>query len=348
MVELRRRWTDAIKVESRLLAAYERALREAQREEQIAQVLAIERQLVTWHLQDYEPVGPPAVPPPEPVDTRAVRKTLKAAAFDGVPLLDFRQRRQARSCLGEMLEAERARIEREREARHAEEERAAADVWSRWTANDPEIVLRALEAAFADNGTPAAPIDCSNEAVTIVLLFPGVELIPEQKPALSPTGKPTLRKRTKGDVNDLYAAHVASSVLATVREAFAVAPGANEVKALAVRRDPRGGSDGFLTAIYAGRCPVRAAGLGDARPAPRAPDRSGRANAAKRCGPGGGGVGSPRGAGARRGGGFDPSKPEWSGRLLASVRSARSTDREEDQRSFLDRTGKSYWLSKKT
>jgi hypothetical protein len=47
---------------------------------------------------------------------------------------------------------------------------------------------------------------------------------------------------------------LASTVLATVKEAFAVAPGVTDAQVLVIRRDPAAAYPvGYLTAVYAGR-----------------------------------------------------------------------------------------------
>jgi hypothetical protein len=69
------------------------------------------------------------------------------------------------------------------------------------------------------------------------MVFPSVESIPDTKPAVTPTGKPTIHKRTKTDRNELYAKSLASNVLATAREAFAVTPNISTVAVLTVCKD---------------------------------------------------------------------------------------------------------------
>jgi hypothetical protein len=151
--------------------------------------------------------------------------------------------------LPERVGAETERREAKRAAEQAELDRE----WEKLSANDPELTIPALERAFADNEAPAAPIDCDADRVTVLMRFPTPEeIVPERKPAHTPTGKPTLKKRTKTEVNDLYLRALGSNVLATVKEAFAVAPGAQTVQMLVVRREADGKRPGELAAIYVG------------------------------------------------------------------------------------------------
>lgn len=78
--------------------------------------------------------------------------------------------------------------------------------------------------------------------------YGGIDRVPEHRPDTTPGGKPTLRKRTKTDRNALYAAAVASTVLATAKEALPVAVAATEARVLVVRPH---GSVG-VEPVYAG------------------------------------------------------------------------------------------------
>lgn len=151
--------------------------------------------------------------------------------------------------LADRVSAETKQRETELAAEQAELDRE----WERLQANDPDSTMRALEQAFADNEAPAAPIDCDDDRVTVLMQFRAPEeIVPERKPAHTPTGKRTLKKRTKTEVNALYLQALGSSVLATVKEAFAVAPGAQVVQMLVVRRETDKKHAGELAAIYAG------------------------------------------------------------------------------------------------
>lgn len=148
------------------------------------------------------------------------------------------------------MAGERERREAERQAEQARLD----EEWRRLSHNEPEATIAALERAFADNEAPAAPIDCEGERTTVVMEFQSPEaIVPERKPARTPTGKPTLKKRTKTEVNRLYLEALGSNVLATVKEAFAVAPGTQVVQLLVIRCEVDGDLAGKLAAIYLGQ-----------------------------------------------------------------------------------------------
>jgi hypothetical protein len=183
----------------------------------------------------------------------------------------WQQLGEARARVAERLPievgAERARRD---QAREAEQAKLEAD-WARLEANDPMTTMTALEEAFADNSSPAAPINCEHKTTTVVMQFPQPEdVVPERKPDFTPTGKPTLKKRNKTEINELYVRALASNVLATVKEAFAVAPGTELVQMLVVRREIDKKHAGNLAAVYIGefhRESSGTVGVGDLRAA---------------------------------------------------------------------------------
>jgi Protein of unknown function (DUF4236) len=186
------------------------------------------------------------------------------------------------------LQATRSRVAKEvvravdterkrRDAERAAEQTVLDDEWQKLTANDPSVTLSVLEEAFADNEMPAAAIDCDGDRTTVVMQFvPPETIVPERKPARTPTGKRTLKKRTKTEINALYLEALGSNVLATVKETFAVAPGTEVVQLLVVRRETDRRHAGELAAIYVGEFDRASyAGASEAR-------RTGRAGVGRR------------------------------------------------------------------
>jgi HEAT repeat protein len=235
--------------------------------------------------------GPPRADPPAPVDVEAIRASERQERFDGISFFKRAERRVARqeadqraevlageeesrraaatatrqreldaqweelrrqrAVVEERTEAEAARQHSEALAEHRAAQEGRDQEWQLLAGNDPTTVLTALEQAFADNGAPATPIDCEGATATVTMLYGHPDLIPERTPAVTPGGKPTLRKRSKTDRNELYLTSMASNVLATVKEGFAVCPGLEEIAILVVRREPQPGGEA-LAAIYAG------------------------------------------------------------------------------------------------
>ncbi|WP_274562371.1 DUF4236 domain-containing protein [Streptomyces spiramyceticus] len=236
------------------LAALERQARAAQKADEYDAVARAEAELVSVHLEEFQPAVAPVVPAPMPVDEKALRRTLRQQAREGISWWKFSARSLARKQADERLPA----AIQEETARRADEQAATqttADIeWALLASGDPHTVIAALEAAFEDNASPAAAVDCTGASATVVITIPPPSMVPERKQATTPSGAPTLHKRTKTERNDLYIQSLASTVLATVKEALAVAPSLKEVAILVVRQDPAAARpEDYLAAIYAGR-----------------------------------------------------------------------------------------------
>jgi hypothetical protein len=182
-------------------------------------------------------------------DWRAEAQRAEQARLDGL----WTQLSRVRETVADQLVVAVAAEKERREAERAAEQARLDEEWGRLQRNEAEVTIASLEQAFADNGAPAAPIDCDGERTTVVMQFPSPEeIVPEKKPARTPTGKPTLKKRTKTEINALYLQALGSNVLATVKEAFATAPGAQIVQMLVMRRETDKKHAGELAVIYVG------------------------------------------------------------------------------------------------
>lgn len=183
------------------------------------------------------------------------KRRLQAQREEQVRLDDlWNQLSEARARVADELVLKVAAERDRRMAARAEEQERLDEEWERLNANDPNVTLAALEQAFADNEAPVAAIDSDGPRTTVVMHFVTPEaIVPERKPTHTPTGKPTLKKRTKTEINALYLQALGSNVLATVKEAFAVAPGTEIVQMLVVRRETEKKHAGELAAIYVGQ-----------------------------------------------------------------------------------------------
>lgn len=213
--------------------AYQRQVRESQRTEEVSRIAALSQALSAQcqvHREEFPPAERAELPGPEPVDEREIRQRLEAEAVADIPRFKLGERRTAKAEARRRLDGE-VEAEARRRAEHAQaEQRAADEEWERLRGNDPEIVLATLEAAFADNEAPAAAVSCRSNRVDVVMRWPELdEVVPERKPAVTPTGRPTIHKRTKTERADLYLQALASHALVTVKEALAVCPGIEKV-----------------------------------------------------------------------------------------------------------------------
>lgn len=234
--------------------------RTADKAEAVQQVLHAERLLTTQHVVDFPASQQPVVAPPEPVDVDRIEKVFRRQAMADLGWFARRRRWAAR------IEAKRAAsvVANELYAQAVEEaERLQSEYhayWNALSAHDRDTVVAAVDSAFADNAPESTCVDSgidpdSGPYVSCVVTFGHPDLVPDRTVAMTPKGRPALKERSKTDLNNMYVAAMASTVLATVREALAVAPAANEVRMVVVRDERAGTSqprNRGLSAIYAG------------------------------------------------------------------------------------------------
>ena len=90
--------------------------------------------------------------------------------------------------------------------------------------------------------------------MTLVVLAPPYEVVPERMPGRTQAGNLTLRKLPKGERSALYGLLVFGHLLVTMREAFAVAPGITAIRSVLLRhRGPDAYGRPRLECLLAGR-----------------------------------------------------------------------------------------------
>src|SRR5215212_535473 len=122
----------------RSLRAYERELKKAQREEEIAAVAEKERQLLSVHLEEFPPAQPRRAPEPELVDRRAVRKDLINQALSNIPWYKLSERGAARQDAVQRAEDAIQEEERQRDKAQSDEQARFDASWRQLLDNDPQ------------------------------------------------------------------------------------------------------------------------------------------------------------------------------------------------------------------
>jgi hypothetical protein len=239
------------------IAAHERQVRQAQRFEEIQGVLALDQHLLDLcqvHKREFVATEPWVAADVEPVDARAVEQQLKADAVTGISAMRLGERRAAkREAASRVSDAVRGE-EGRREAARTEQQAELDRQWALLQQNDPQTVLAMLEAAFADNEAPAAGVSCRGERIDVVMRWPDLDdVVPERKGATTPSGQPTIHKRTKTERAEFYLEALSSNALVTAKEALAVCPEVNQVgiAVIRARTDPARG-DQIVEAVLLG------------------------------------------------------------------------------------------------
>lgn len=221
----------------RQAAAARRAQAEADKVREARRLAEVFTEILNVHRHEFVPVERPVAPMPPLPDANLVRDWHEKNALRSVSRFDRAGRAKAR-------EHAAAAAQQELNARwqQAQAEQAQAQVeldaqWARLVSNDPNTVLATLAEAFEDNEAAAAPIsvDRGQDEVTLAVLVPGEDAVPERLPDKTQAGNLTLRKLTKTERSSFYQLLVCGHVLVTLRETFAVAPGIAAARLVAVR-----------------------------------------------------------------------------------------------------------------
>jgi hypothetical protein len=221
----------------RQAAAARRAQAEAEKAREARHLAVIFNEILQLHRQEFAPVERPIAPPPAPLNEQEVRLRHEKAALVGIGMFQRSERAAARQRAAISAQAELAALWQQAQAAAAQWQAYLDDQWSRLLANDPDIVLATLAEAFEDNEAPAAAIGVDGGELSLIVLIPPASAVPERMPATTQAGNLTLRKLPKGERAQLYGLLAAGHVLATVREALAVAPGIQATRVIAVRSE---------------------------------------------------------------------------------------------------------------
>lgn len=197
--------------------------------EQILSIIAI-------HRVTFPPVEKPVVARPPAPELSALQRSREKELLAGISFFKRAERGRAKAKALELAKEDVREKEEEIERDHATEVERVDEEWARLLANDPDIVISVVDQAFEDNDAPAAPVDVEGSTLSLVVLVPPIEEVPERKPSVTPSGKPTVKKMTKQERGDLYLTLVCGHLLATIKEALAVAPSIADVKGVVVRR----------------------------------------------------------------------------------------------------------------
>jgi hypothetical protein len=140
------------------------------------------------------------------------------------------------------------------QAQHVAVRQEIDKLWQRLITNDSAVVLALLSHVFQYSSVHAAPLSVWDAEAQLALLAPDVAALPERHPTTTAAGNLSLKKFTKAEMADLYKQLLAGLVLATAKEALAIAPGVTDTRIVVLRHTPTGAYGKIrLEAILAAR-----------------------------------------------------------------------------------------------
>ncbi|WP_229897648.1 TerD family protein [Streptomyces finlayi] len=223
----------------RLARQAARAEQQAEREAAIAELTRLREETTTVHPEDFAPARPPQLPPPPARDLRWALAEAERHHLTGIGLFSRDRRSAAKQrAAAEVPAYLAAEVASRAHQSHARVETQARDWWARLAANDEETVCRTVNEAFSDNPAAGCAVGVSDGVLSVVVRQPDFGSWPTKTPALTPTGRPTLKNLTQRDRLHWWMTSLGSHVVATLKEGFAVAPGITAIDLAVLTRIP--------------------------------------------------------------------------------------------------------------
>lgn len=172
--------------------------------------------------------------PPEP-PVKQLRILYRGQARKATTVFDRTARRQALKAANHRAEADAANARAELARQSVQQQAQLNAEWAALISCDPETVLHTLSGAFGDNEAAASAVGVDGTEVSLLVVVPPVSDVPERKPTLTRAGNLSLKKLSKTETADFYKQLVCGYLVVTLRETFAVAPGIQSARIVAVR-----------------------------------------------------------------------------------------------------------------
>ena len=216
-----------------------------------SEIAAVERELCSLHLRSFAVIRQPVAAPPvavTPAEAAEIRqKALESTGANAKGLT------RAESADLKALAADRAEafIAATDVARRVVADRRAAltaEAWRLLVANDAAAVVAVVDEAMRLCGSDITCLDAGTDPVThrayvtVLLRFETIDLVGEESREVTRSGKTAWRARTPWERNGVYAAGLASTVLAAAKQVASVAIASDDLNVVVVRpaHDGRG------------------------------------------------------------------------------------------------------------
>lgn len=187
------------------------------------------------HQAEFAAAQPISAPRPKLPKFGKLLATAEKQQLREVSRFDRGARKEGRSKARQQAEGWALDLMRLAEAEVRAEQEGLDRQWRLLCDNDAPTVGKALSAAFAESGTPAQVLGLDDAVLSIRVVGPTDNEVPQTKPTLTPSGAPSVARMNKTDRAAWEAEIVASRVLLVAKQACAVAPGLSVVRLVVVR-----------------------------------------------------------------------------------------------------------------
>jgi hypothetical protein len=178
------------------------------------------------------------VPYPSRPDHAVILRRRMNDALARVSIFRRSTRKAAKAAAVLATRMECNELEAASQAQYVAVQQEIEELWQRLMTNDSDVLLAVLSHAFQNSGAHAAPLGVWDAEAQLALLVPDLATLPERHPTTTAAGNLSLKKFTKGEMADLYKQLVSGLLLATAKEAFALAPSVTDARIVALRTTP--------------------------------------------------------------------------------------------------------------
>ncbi|MGW5240629.1 hypothetical protein ACWEOW_17000 [Monashia sp. NPDC004114] len=230
----------------------------ARRSNDLAEAASVEAALCAMHRYPFTPLRPPTPAPLQPVtpDEQAPihRKALEAVGANE-PGLSKPELAARRGAAVDRVEALVRAMTVARTVFAGRRKALAEGGWQLLAGHDPATVVAVVDEALRLSGSDVTCLDAGvnpinqRAYVTVLVRFAPMIVIADDGVEESASGRPVWRARTPFERNGLYAAGLASAVLAAAKQVDCVAPAADDVNVVVVRPSRNGRS---VEPVYVG------------------------------------------------------------------------------------------------
>jgi hypothetical protein len=191
--------------------------------------------ILKLHHQEFPPVQKAVLPPPPNPDYPAILRRRTSDALARVSIFRRSTRKAAKAAAQLAAQMECDELTRTQQVQHNAVNHEIDQLWRRLLSNDPDVVLAVLSNTFTANPMTVVPLGVWNSEAHIAAHMPGPETLPDRHPTTTAAGNLSLKKFTKAEAADLYKQLIAGLLLATMKQAFAIAPGLRTIRIVGLR-----------------------------------------------------------------------------------------------------------------
>jgi hypothetical protein len=206
--------------------------------------------LMSVSRQKFHPITHVILPPAPPVDPKPWMDSEWFKRKSEVPFWKTEARRNLKNEVSDFAGRQAALAQREAQEKIRLQQQEIDLWWRQINDGEPKVMESSLSKAFSDNAAEVGIRKITRTSAVLVLSVPSIDVLPRKRANVTPTGRLSSKVWTASEKNDVYASLIGAHLLATLREAWAVAPSLSKIRVVGLRMEDDI-EDGFIFDIDA-------------------------------------------------------------------------------------------------